>query len=56
LVVGAGESYNVVLLMLLAALACVAADSSAAAPDPGGFLGLKWSQPAGDCKKQVLNQ
>jgi hypothetical protein len=45
---------NVILLMLLAAIACVAVDSSEAAPDPGGFLGLKWSQPVADCKKQGI--
>jgi hypothetical protein len=45
---------KVIFLMLLATLSCFAVDSSEAAPDPGGFLGLKWSQPVADCKKQGI--
>lgn len=42
---------KVIFLMLLTVLSCFGIDSTQAAPDPGGFLSLKWSQPATDCKK-----
>jgi hypothetical protein len=38
--------------LMAAAVLLLAAGQAAAAGDPGGFLGLKWSQGTADCKKQ----